>query len=60
MEKMNSWIVAHTPMRRAGNPGELDSTVCFLAADESSYVTGAIVPLRRRVDEHINLYNKQR
>lgn len=44
MEKMNSWIVAHTPMKRAGNPGELDSTVCFLAADESSYVTGAIVP----------------
>lgn len=44
MEKMNGWIVAHTPMRRPGNNGELDSTVCFLAADESSYVTGAIIP----------------
>ena len=44
MEKMGGWIKAHTPMRRPGNEGELDSTVCYLAADESSYVTGAIVP----------------
>ena len=44
MEKMSSWINAHTPMGRPGNEGELDSTVCFLAADESTYVTGAIVP----------------
>ena len=44
MEKMSSWINAHTPMGRPGNEGELDSTVCFLAADETTYVTGAIVP----------------
>lgn len=44
MEKMSVWINAHTPMGRPGNEGELDSTICFLAANESSYVTGAIVP----------------
>lgn len=44
MVKMSEWINAHTPMHRPGNEGELDSTICYLAADESSYVTGAIVP----------------
>ncbi len=44
MEAMGPWINAHTPMRRPGNEGELDSTVCYLAAEESSYVTGAIIP----------------
>jgi gluconate 5-dehydrogenase len=42
MEAMNGFIVAHTPMGRPGREGELASTVCYLAADESSYVTGNI------------------
>lgn len=45
MEKMAAWIDKHAAMHRAGRDGELDSTVCFLAADESTYVTGAIVPV---------------
>lgn len=43
MEAMNGFITARTPMGRPGRDGELDSTVVYLAADESSYVTGAIV-----------------
>ena len=42
MEAMSGFITARTPMGRPGNPGELDSTVVYLAAHESSYVTGAI------------------
>lgn len=43
MAAMMPWIVQHTPMNRPGNPGELDSALIFLAADESSYVTGDIL-----------------
>lgn len=42
MQAMDGFITARTPMGRPGNPGELDSTVVYLAAHESSYVTGNI------------------
>ena len=42
MEAMSGFINARTPMGRAGYEGELDSAIVFLAADESSYVTGLI------------------
>jgi NAD(P)-dependent dehydrogenase (short-subunit alcohol dehydrogenase family) len=42
MKAMDGFITARTPMGRPGNPGELDSTVVYLAAHESSYVTGSI------------------
>ncbi|MBB5851070.1 SDR family NAD(P)-dependent oxidoreductase [Amycolatopsis umgeniensis] len=32
--------IARTPMRRAGSPAEVASTMLFLAGDESSFVTG--------------------
>ena len=35
----------HVPMKRYGEPGELDAAVVFLASDEASYVTGAILPV---------------
>lgn len=41
---MNAFIQRSTPMGRPGTDGELDSTVVYLAADESAYVTGAIIP----------------
>lgn len=44
MVQMGEWIRSHTPMKRPGEPGELDTTLLFLAARESSYVTGAAVP----------------
>ena len=43
MEALGPWINERTPMGRAGVPGELDTTVIYLAADESTYVTGAII-----------------
>jgi len=43
MEQMSGFINARTPMGRAGVDGELDSSIVFLAADESSYVTGVIL-----------------
>ena len=40
---MNGFITARTPMQRPGEPGELDSSIIYLAAHESSYVTGSII-----------------
>lgn len=36
---------AHVPMQRYGKAGELDAAVVFLASEEASYVTGAILPV---------------
>src|SRR5690606_7264540 len=33
------------PMRRAGNPPDLDGAIIFLASDASAYVTGACIPV---------------
>ena len=35
----------HVPMKRYGKEGELNSAVIFLAANESTYVTGTILPV---------------
>lgn len=43
MAAMNGFICAHTPLGRPGVEGELDTTVVYLAANESSYVTGNVV-----------------
>lgn len=43
MEAMGEFIKVRTPMCRPGNDGELDSSIVFLAAKESTYVTGAIL-----------------
>ena len=38
-------FMAHTPMRRPGQPSELVGPVLFLASEASSYVTGALLPV---------------
>lgn len=43
MKALGPWIESRVPMGRAGVDGELDSTIVYLAADESSYVNGAII-----------------
>lgn len=43
MEAMGGFIRARTPMERPGVDGELDSSLIYLAADESTYVTGSII-----------------
>ena len=35
----------HVPMQRYGKEGELNGAAIFLASDEASYVTGAILPV---------------
>ncbi len=38
-------IIAHTPMARFGQPGDLDSAVLWLLSPASSFVTGIAVPI---------------
>jgi acetoacetyl-CoA reductase len=38
-------IIAGIPMRRMGTPEEVASTVAFLADDETTYITGANIPV---------------
>ena len=38
-------LKTYSPMHRGGREGELDSAVVFLAAEESSFVTGVILPV---------------
>lgn len=42
-EKFDNFLKSKCPMKREGHPGELDSAIIFLAADESRYVTGQII-----------------
>ncbi len=39
----NDWVVARTPARRWGKPGELVGAAVFLASAASDYVNGQII-----------------
>ena len=43
--KLNDAVIASTPMKRGGKPIEVAYGCLFLASDESSYVTGAELPI---------------
>jgi dihydroxycyclohexadiene carboxylate dehydrogenase len=41
--EMTAQTIANTPLRRYGYPEEIASAVCYLAADEASYITGQVL-----------------
>ena len=44
-ERFQEFAKNHVPMQRYGKEGELNPGIIFLASDEASYVTGAIIPI---------------
>jgi NAD(P)-dependent dehydrogenase (short-subunit alcohol dehydrogenase family) len=42
-EQFNRWIARNTLVRRAGESGELDGAILYLASRASSYVTGQVL-----------------
>ena len=44
-EEYKKFADSHVPMKRYGKEGELDAGAIFLASDEASYVTGAILTI---------------
>ncbi|HYB81755.1 MAG TPA: SDR family oxidoreductase [Mycobacterium sp.] len=38
-------FAAITPVRRAGRPEDIANAVIFLCSDESSYITGQVIPV---------------
>ena len=44
-KEFKKFAKTHVPMKRYGNEGELNGIMIYLASDEASYTTGAIIPV---------------
>jgi 3-oxoacyl-[acyl-carrier protein] reductase len=42
-EKIRETIIAHTPMQRMGQPEDVANAFLFLASEEASYISGAVL-----------------
>jgi len=42
-EAMQAWRLARHPVGRVGTPEEAASAICYLAADEASFITGSVL-----------------
>jgi len=45
LETAISVFTANSPLRRAGYPQETAAVCCFLASDDASFITGAVLPV---------------
>jgi meso-butanediol dehydrogenase/(S,S)-butanediol dehydrogenase/diacetyl reductase len=45
VENVESLVTSIIPMGRIGRPEEVANVALFLASDESSYVSGAVIPV---------------
>ena len=43
MPEVRDWMMANIPLKRVGQPRDVANVALFLASDEASYMTGAIV-----------------
>jgi 2-dehydro-3-deoxy-D-gluconate 5-dehydrogenase len=43
--KSAGWMIANTPVHRAGTPDDVAAAVAFLASEEASFITGATLPV---------------
>jgi 3-oxoacyl-[acyl-carrier protein] reductase len=48
--KMTDRIIKRIPARRMGSPEEVASLITFLASENSSYITGAAIPVTGGAD----------
>ncbi len=42
---VDDWVNRRIPLRRLGNPEELAAAALFLACDDSSFITGVVLPV---------------
>jgi NAD(P)-dependent dehydrogenase (short-subunit alcohol dehydrogenase family) len=45
LDRTEAVVAGAMPMGRIGKPGELASTVLFLASEEASYITGQVIAI---------------